>query len=76
MGAISDILRVQERTSTIRKIINARKTTLCGITIQLVIRIARRSREIFAILSFQIQSKTMFWIVLFPFSVFDSFASL
>ena len=52
VGAVPDILQVQERAYTIRKIIKARKSTLSGlcdiiITILPVVRIARRRRENF-----------------------------
>ena len=52
VGAIPDILQVQERAYIIRKMIKARKSTLSGlcdiiITILPVVRIARRRRENF-----------------------------
>ena len=52
VGAVPDILQVQERAYTIRKMIKARKSTLSGlcdiiITILPVVRIARRRRENF-----------------------------
>ena len=52
VGAVPDILQVQERVYTIRKMIKARKSTLsclCDIIITIlpVVRIARRRRENF-----------------------------
>ena len=49
VGAIPDILQVQERAYIIRKMIKARKSTLCDIIITIlpVVRIARRRRENF-----------------------------
>ena len=52
VGAVPDILQVQERAYIIRKMIKARKSTLSGlcdiiITILPVVRIARRRRENF-----------------------------
>ena len=49
VGAVPDILQVQERAYIIRKMIKACKSTLCDIIITIlpVVRIARRRRENF-----------------------------